>query len=333
MTLSRLEEEKAYHENISQLMQPILPQLDKLVKYYVLIHLLFIFAIALESVLLLAFFSFLANSSFLAFGLAALFLTIFSYLLIRLYFQTAKPERLIQIRSQFVNSCKTVLNYSENSPADLMALAQACSKLSFSLQGKERNYYRPPEWLIFLTPWFEKFSAWWHWQDIHRVRELLLLQTIEQHILLVKSEPISMEIHAALANAYINLASLYQEPLKAHDQDKWLLLDKYFQNLPEKFRKSAEKAIEEFKIINDFAPNDPWVHEQLAYTYHDLDLTEEEIKEYETLIHLNPEDKEAQYKLGALYFAVGMNSKGLRVYQELRKSHAKKADSLIKLYR
>jgi len=324
MTLSKVD-----FEPINRIIQPVLPRFDRLIQSYVFLNLAFFSAIAIETVLLLVFFTFLVKSSLLAFGLAALFLTLFSYFIFRLYYQTAKPERLKEIRDQFVNSCKTVVNYREGEAQHHMAVAQACSRLADNLPGKELSYYRPPKWLETAAPTFEKFSAWWHWQDVHRMRELLLQQSVEEYIKMVKCEPTSMEIHAALANAYVMLSSIYALPAR---DDPWLQYDKYTQSLPEKFRSTAQKAIEEFKIISDYAPNDPWVHLQLAYSYHDLNMPLEEIREYESIVRLNPDDKEALYKLGALYFSQGMNAKGLRIYDELRKSNFKKAESLIKLY-
>jgi len=94
----------------------------------------------------------------------------------------------------------------------------------------------------------------------------------------------------------------------------------------------AERAIEEFKVLNDYAPNDPWVHAQLAYSYHDLQMPKEEIKEYETILKLNPGDRDTLYKLGLLYFQEGMNAQGLRIYEELKRSHYKKAESLMENY-
>jgi len=71
---------------------------------------------------------------------------------------------------------------------------------------------------------------------------------------------------------------------------------------------------------------------QLAYSYRDLGMPTQEIDEYETILKLCPHDKETLFKLGVLYFSQGLNSKGLRVYEELRHSHFKKARLLIGHY-
>jgi tetratricopeptide (TPR) repeat protein len=74
------------------------------------------------------------------------------------------------------------------------------------------------------------------------------------------------------------------------------------------------------------------VHAQLAYSYHDLKMPQEEIKEYETLLTLIPGDHEIIFKLGMLYFQQGLNAQGLRMYDQLKRTHFKKAEDLIKFY-
>ena len=95
---------------------------------------------------------------------------------------------------------------------------------------------------------------------------------------------------------------------------------------------AAERAIEEFKILNDYAPEDPWIHAQLAYSYHDLQMPQEEIREYETVLRLKPDDMDTLFRLGVLYFQQGMNAKGLQAYEELKRFHYKKAEALIGYY-
>jgi len=141
-------------------------------------------------------------------------------------------------------------------------------------------------------------------------------------------------VHASVANAYVNLSSLYVDPRKTegYEEDIWIPQNKYTQLFQERFQEISKKAIEEFKILEAYAPMDPWVHTQLAYSYHDLNLPEEEIKEWEAVIRLRPDDKEGLYRLGKLYFSQGLNAKGLKVYEELRLSNYKKAEELIKHY-
>ena len=341
MTVSRIEGESYfqldiffYNEQVSKVINHILPKFIRVIKNYVLFNILFLCAFVLEIVILSAFFSLLVQSTLLAFGLALIFLTGFSYFILRLYFQTKKPEQLKKLRNSFLKSCKHLLNYKEGIPEHYLAIANACCKFSSVLNNKEYHVYHVPRWFKYLIPYVERFSCWWHWQDMHHMKELLLLSSVEEHIKLVKCEPTSLEVHAALANAYVMLSGLYSDPRKneGYDDDRWIPSGKFTDDMDQKFRATAERAIEEFKILNDFAPNDTWVHSQLAYSYHDLKMPHEEIREYETIIKLRPNDRESLYKLGVLYFQQGMNAQGLSIYEELKRANFKKAEQLINFY-
>jgi tetratricopeptide (TPR) repeat protein len=213
-------------------------------------------------------------------------------------------------------------------------LAKAAHKFAIHLHEKEYFYYTPPLFLKSLEPTTEKFSCFCHWKDLYLFKELLLLRAVEEHIKVVKCEPTNLEVHAALANAYVMLSSLYADPRKydGFDEERWIPQERYSENMKEKFRITAERAIEEFKILNDYAPDDPWVHIQLAYSYHDLLMPEQEIKEYEIVLKLRPDDKETLFKLGMLYFQQGKNAQGLRIYEMLKQTNYKKAENLIKFY-
>lgn len=341
MTTSRVEGEgffqlnnHFYNEQINKIIEPLLPQFCRLMKSYVSFNMFFLTIGFIEFILLVIFFTFLAQSSILAISLAFVFLTFFSYFILRLYFQTKKPEQFKDLKDRYIKACKSLLHYQEGVPEHHVALAKACCKLADSLHGKEYSLYKPPEWLDILTPTLERFSCWWHWQDVHHMKEVLLLASVHEHIKLIKCEPTNLEVHAALANAYVMLSGLYVDPRKIDgvDEERWIPSDKFTGALDQKFRSTAERAIEEFKILKEYAPNDPWVHAQLAYSYHDLQMPEEEIREYEAILKLNPDDRETLFKLGVLYFQQGHNAQGLRIYEDLKKSNFKKAEQLIKYY-
>ena len=107
---------------------------------------------------------------------------------------------------------------------------------------------------------------------------------------------------------------------------------RYGEDIQEKFFVTARRATEEFKILNEYAPGNVWVHSQLAYSYHDLQMPMEEIREYEIVLKLKPNEANTMMKLGILYFQQGMNAKGLQVYEQLRKVDLKKSKKLIKFY-
>jgi tetratricopeptide (TPR) repeat protein len=324
----------SYYEQMSKTSLFIIHRFNRQIKFYVLFNLLFIFAGILEVFLLLLFFTYFSQSSLLAFALSLLFLTFFSYFIFRMYFENSKTEQFQDLKDKYVNNLKLTLDYQEGVAEHHISLASSCSKLSDQLAGKELSYYLPPRWLNFLSPIIEEFSHWWHWQDVLYMRELFLEASIFEHIKLVRNEPINLEFHAVLANSYVLLSSLYalQRKQLLRRKDWWLYFKNYSIALELKFRETAQKAVEELKILNEFAPNDPWVHLQLAYSYHDLAMSAEEINEYEIILKLNPHDFEVLYKLGMLYFQEGMNAKGLKIYEVLKCKHYKKAESLLKLY-
>ncbi len=325
---------RLFHEKVNVLSEEILGRYTKEIKSYVWFNIAFFALLTLEVFVLVFFSPFLVESSLLAVILAIIFLTSFSYFVVRLYFQARKPEKFLEFRNDFVVRAKAFLNYQETIPEHHMAMASVACKFAANLYDMESSYYKVPDCLEVFKPTMRKFSIWWHWNDLHRFRELLFLYAIEEHIKLVKCEPTNLEVHATLANAYVMLSGLYADPRKieGYDEDRWYPPERFSDTMQEEFRVIAERAIEEFKILSHYAPNDAWVHAQLAYSYHDLQMPEEEIREYETILKLRSNDKETLFKLGMLYFQQGQNAKGLRVYEELRYAHYKKAENLIKFY-
>lgn len=341
MTITNLENEDYlpfdsifFNDQINRIIEHVYPGFNWLIKKFVLFHVFFLFLGILELSFVFFFLSEILESAFLALTLGLLFLTFFSYLILRLYLETKKPEKLKEYKDFYLHQCKELMAFNPGVPEHHLALANACIRFSIALQGKERHCYSFPKLLGFLDPSMEKLSIFCHWHDIHFMKELLLLTSIEEHIKLVKFAPTDLEVHAALANAYVLLSGLYINPHNKEitEQDKIVPSEKVRELLKKKFLTTAECAIEEFKILNDYAPHDPWVHLQLAYSYHDLGMPLEEIKEYEAVLELCPEDKDALFKLGVLYFEQGYNAKGLQVYEELKGCNYKKAEELILYY-
>jgi len=323
-----------FHENIHTLWQPSLKKFHNILLTRFTFEMIFLIIACTEIVLFFAFFALLQKSTLLAFGLAVLFLTLFSYFVFRLYFQAKKPEQFTSLRDDFLESCKSIISYQEGIPEHHIALANAACKLAAYLHDQEYSYYNPPEWLKGLKPLLEKLSCWCFWKDLFMLKELLLNCAVEEHIKVVKVEPNNLEVHATLANAYVTLSSLYADPRKfeGYDEDRWIPKERLSDAMQHRYRLIAERAIEEFKILKEYAPQDPWVHLQLAYSYHDLQMPEEEICEYEAILTLKPDDLETLFKLGMLYFQQGQNAKGLNIYQNLKGRHPKRAEHLIKFY-
>lgn len=323
-----------FESHVADRASEALEQFKKISRSYALFHVLF-FGIALVELFSIAlFFSFFAKSSLLAFALAAIFLTAFSYFVLLFYFQAKKPEQLMQLRNYYIQECKRAMPLEKGLPEYHLSIAHAIYQLIGKLHHLEYRFYQFPKELQSLLPVLEKFSTWAHWKDIHSMKELLLLYSIHEQITLIKAKPTDLEAHASLATAYTTLGKLYQDPRK-QDPDlkvQWISAEYFSLEMQQKFTKAAERAIEEFKILDYYSPRDPWVHAQLASIYHDLDKPQEEIKEYEEILTISPQDRDVLFRLGILYFQQGLNAQGLQVYEKLKETEDSKAAELISYY-
>lgn len=310
----------------------LIKEFDRIILFYALFLSAFFGLMVTEVILFAVFFPILIQTSFAAFALAGLLMTVFSYFTLNQYFKAQKPEKIQGLMEAFIQSCKENLSYREGDLDHHIALSTACSKMADTLNNREFSYYFIPK--SFRAPLLEKISCYFHWRDLHLLKALLLKASVEEHLKLVRREPTSLHIHAALANAYVMLSGLYLDPRKmeGYDNDQWIPPGKYDEEMQERFREFQERAIEEFKILKEFAPSDPWVYTQLALSYRDLQMPSEEIKAYEAIIKLRPSDLDTLFKLGVLYFQEGENALGLKVYEELKKAHFKKAEMLMNYY-
>lgn len=317
---------------ISHEIAEILPKCEAIIRRYTFLNVIFIFLAAIEFILIAYYAHTLTSSALLSVALTGIFLTLFAYFLLRVYWQTSKNQKLIEIKNDLIESLCSVINDQNDEVESHIAISQALCRLAETLKGKENSllrYTRRPAFLAFAL---EKICCWMHWQDFHFLREKILEAAIEEQIKRVKCEPTDPEAHASLANTYILLSALYTPSQPEEEGGFWDPIKNLRGLMAQKFRNAAERAIEELKILSNYAPNDPWIHEQLAYSYKDLQMPEEEIKEYEKVLNLMPYDTEVLYKLGVLYFQQGKNVHGLHLYEQLKQLHPSKAELLIQYY-
>lgn len=301
-------------------------RLATLLRKNILFHFLFWLLLIVEVVAFGVFFTLLSMSSLLALSLAVIFLSLFTYLLLRLQLHTQKVEQIQYLAESFGQSIKE--KWQSDHPDQHVELAHAYARLANSLQGKEFHLYTLPPSFGFLETTLAKISARRHGLDILRVREHLLHLGIDEILSLILLEPTNLELHAALANAYVSLSTIFQKG----SEQSWARRPSIRRFLKKKFKLIMEKAIEEFRILATYVPDNAWVHQQLAISFRDLKRTKEELREYEILAKIRPKDPEVLHRLGVLYFQEGLTSKGLMIFEKLKSIDPEKGASLISLY-
>lgn len=311
-----------------------LEDFKQITRQYALFHITFFAIGCMELAAFVLFFSFLTQSTIFAFSLATLFLSVFTYFVLLFYFQAKKPQQLFEVRKRFMRECQAHFSYAEGSTESHLARTAALEHLLVALHRQEYTYYTLPPSFQTLSPLMQKFSVWTHWKDLHQMKELLLLMIVKEQIEVIKLYPIDLGAHARLAATYTALTHLYMDPRKRSPDEEhiWVSYDYTAPAMIEKFKRSALRAIEELKILDIYAPQDPWVHEQLAMLYHHLELPLEEIRAYEILLKAAPHHSTALFRLGVLYFEQGMNAQALRLYEQLKKNHPSQAEELIAHY-
>ncbi len=337
---TQLENDKNYAINTQTFQENLFPHYRKLLKdfrtiskAFVLFHGIFVFLLSFELILLFFLFASFSHGAMLATILGSLFLTSFSYCVLIFYFQAKRPQQLKSLRNNFISASRDTLGIPKGESEHHLSISHALTRLASYLDDFEKQFYKLPEFAKDVKTSMEKCSSFFHFEDVFALKLLLLYAAIDEHLIQIRLTPSDFEVHASLANTYTCLSKTYQEidKLKTHFLFK-LRFKELIRESAQKTREVTERAVEEFKILESYAPNDPWVHLQLAKSYQDLSLTEEEIKEYEIILKLRPLDKDSLFRLGALYFEQGKNAKGLEIYEELKKINFKKAEELISFY-
>lgn len=317
-----------FEENVKRLTLSCLEEFKQITRASALFHLIFVGIAAVEGLSFLLFFSFFMKSALLAFTIAGICLTVFTYFVLHYYFEAKKPDQFERVSQRFMSECQEMLPFPEGSSERHLSLSQAL--IYFSHQLPKQEYTPLPHFSDALSPLIRKFNTWAHWKDILTLREKLLLRAIKENISYIKHHPTDLEGHAALAQAFVALSKLYV--MEESDETPWVPKDYHTPEMQAKFQEASRQAIEEFTILDTFAPNDRWVHSQLAAVYHDLKMPEQEIHAYERLLTIAPQDRDILFHLGKLYFQEGLNAKALAIYQKLLALQDMRADELIQFY-
>ena len=323
-----------YEEKTDHFCSEALDDFKQVTMQYALFHITFFSIGILELAAFVLFFSFFTKTTMFAFSLAGIFLSVFTYFVLLFYFQAKKPQQLLDVRESFVRASRNLLPFHPGTPEFHLGTASSLQKMLTTLHRQEYSYYSLPATFETLSPLMQKFSVWTHWKDLHQMKELLLLTIIKQRIELIKLQPTDLEAHARLADAYLALSRLYMDPRKLYlnEEHPWVSPEYNSPEMLEKFRKAALRSVEEYKILDFYAPSDPWVHAQLAGIYRTLDLPLDEIREYEAILKTSSGDPEIFLRLGTLYFEHGFSAQALQLYEILKRNDDAKADELIAQY-
>ena len=287
---------------------------QNIVKKELLFHSLFIGLAALASLFFLFFFSFLSDSFLMGIFIACVFLGVVLYFVLKLYFQEQKPQELLELRNQYLST------KSHNDRDVITSFVKV-------LDQSKLDYITLPQFLDFVKPTIEKFLATYHWKDVHLFKELFLRAHLDMMLQAVIKNPGSTQEHKNLASAYMALGEHFHRPL-----EKLSSSSKTSELFWEHFQTFFRLAIEELLIVKEYEPADLWTSTKLAECYLSLGMLEQAIVEYETILETNPDDKDALFSLGTLYFKQGLHGKGLKIYQELQLVAKEMADELIALY-
>ncbi|HSX04314.1 MAG TPA: hypothetical protein VLG76_06255 [Rhabdochlamydiaceae bacterium] len=323
-----------FEKQIDQICAERVQRFKTIQRFYLKFHTFFLLGIVFE---ILAFgftFHYFPKSSVLALFISGIFLTIFSHFVLLSYFQVKKPQQFTQLKEEFVNQCKSLITFEKGASEYHFSLSHALQRLVSKLAISEINSQKWVKRSEILTQLIFKWRIWSQWKDLLKIKELLFSSAIEEHFALIKLEPTDLEVHASLANIYRIFSKFYVEPQKLtmNEAITWLPRGFYSAEMNEKSIELLQRALQELLILNEYASNDPWVHTQLAAIYEDLKMPDKEIKEYEKILEMSPEEKEIIFRLGICYFKQGENAKGLRMYDLLKRLHPSKSLELINHY-
>lgn len=323
----------SFQEKIASLSDPFIKRVRRITRSYIFFHTFFILALSFELIIFGLLFSVSLQSTAMAFWLAGIFLTVFTYLVLLFYLQGRRPERLMQLRDEYIETAQTCIPFHQGTLEYHCCITEAIVHLIAKLRipSIENRWILASETLTYLV---EKFRIWTRWKDLLKIKEMLLLSSIHEHIRLIKREPADLEAHASLASNYVALAGLYQDPKKLALNENlcWMPPEYDSEEMIRKFQVALERALEEYHIIDEYAPNDPWVHAQRASLYKELNQVDEEQKEYEKILEIDPNNSEILLRLGKLYFRKGANAKGLKIYDLLQSIAPEKEQELITFY-
>ncbi len=317
--------EKNSFIGIEPIFSKLISQSKSFSRFYAYFHVLFISFLSIQLLSFLLFFSYFTKSMACASALALFFLTLFSYFVLLFFFQGKKTEQLLLIRNTFLNSSKTLFSHNSYLP-----IAKTVLKGVSLLSRQEHEFYKQESLLSALTPLMGKCKIRLHQKNFLLVKESLFSLALEQVTEEIKQNPLDLEAHALLVETYLQYGKLYLPPEPR--SLPWISAEYFSFEFRQKFLSCSQRALEECLILEEYGEKNIWLYRQISNLYELRGEQEKEILAREELKFLSPEDPDALFRLGSLYFKLGYNAKGLKIYEELSRSFPKEAERLIGYY-
>jgi tetratricopeptide (TPR) repeat protein len=263
-----------------------------------------------------------------AISLASIMLLVFLFYVTRLYLKESLLRCALEVKDKIEEK-------AQKESWEAADRAELFSRLALSTHFLPVNLLHIPFMPKFCETFLNRLLTFIAWSPVHMLGEVFFLAASDEHIQQIKKDPTNLPLHAALANCYVMLSHHYSEPIKAKPLLPWpgIFLPPAKRETHEfKAEMSSKNALEELTILQAFAPDELWVHDQLAISYKELKMPEKEIEEYEAILRLCPDDHQATLRLGILYFSQGKNAKGLEMYEKLKQVQPLLAEELIEHY-
>src|SRR4029077_9536015 len=124
-------------DRLEILIDPFIAKFQGILKTYTLFNFFFISLISAEIIYFFVHLTFLVQTFVMAIHLALIFATVFCYFTLRMYAQTRKTEKLIGLKSEFIQATQELNREpSEESEYHLM-ISHACCKMAAELHAQE----------------------------------------------------------------------------------------------------------------------------------------------------------------------------------------------------
>jgi hypothetical protein len=298
---------------------------DKISSFHIVFHTSCICLLIFQASIFLSLVMSNPKSPYVAALLFSCILTLFSYLILLFYYRTKKPQDFLDLRRFFVQACRKQIASKKPFQDEHLFLAKAAESLTNKI-GKNQFYFKKQSSMGALLQLLR-------FKDVEKMQELLMYAAIQEHIEIIKKDPLDGRTHLSLAKAYLSMVKLYQSPLEESFSRIWIV-QRILQS--EKRQRRVEAAItlamEELKIgLNSF-PDDTWALLELANCYKAINDLHQELSCLVKLQQFIPNDETLLLRLGKLFFLLGKTAEGLDIFSKLKNLNVHLSFELIDSY-